>query len=75
MIMNSSDVYSNHREINELMWYSWSSLGTTGCVTQTVMFVNGYNGIHVIQGSWVVKSSANKVPGNQETASNYTGFL
>lgn len=73
--MNSSDVYSNHREINELMWYSWSSLGTTRCVTQTVMFVNGYNGIHVIQGTWVVKSAANKVPGNQEAASKYTGFL
>lgn len=73
--MNSSNVYSNHREINELMWYSWSSLGTTRCVTQTVMFVNGYNGIHVIQGTWVVKSAANKVPGNQEAASKYTGFL
>ena len=57
------------------MWYSCGSLGTSGCVTPSVMFVNGYNGIHVIQGTWVVNSWANKVPGNKEAASNYTGFL
>lgn len=75
MIMNTSDVYFNRKEINELMRYSCGSLGTSGCAPQSVMFVNGYSGIHVIQGTWMVKSSANKVPGNKETASTYTSFL
>lgn len=54
--MNSSDVYSNHKEINEFMWYSSGFLGTSGCVTRSVMFVNGYNGRRVSQGTWIVNS-------------------
>lgn len=51
------------------------SLGTSGCVTWSIMFVNGYNGIRVIQGIGVLKSSVNNVPGNEEAAPVDTGFL
>lgn len=75
MVMNSSDVYSNRTEINELMWYSWGSPETSGCITQSVTFVNGYNGIPVSQETWVVKSSVNKAAGTEEAASTYSGFF
>ena len=65
----------NSKEINGLMRYSCGSLGTSECVTWSVVFVNGYNGMCVIQGTGLVKSSANTVAGNEETASIYTGFL
>lgn len=73
--MNSSDVYSNSKEINELMRYSCGSLGTSGCVTWSLMLVNGYSGIRVIQGNGVVKSSVHNGAGNKEAASIYPRFL
>lgn len=73
--MNSSDVYTNSKEINELNWYSCGSLGTWGCVTWSIMFVNGYSGICVIQGIGVLKSSVNNVSGNEEAALIDNGFL
>lgn len=65
----------NSKEINELMRYSYGSLGISGCATLSVMFVNGYNGMRVTQGTRVVKTSANNVTVNKETASIYNGFL
>jgi hypothetical protein len=75
MIMNSSDVYSNWKEINELIPYSCDSLGTSGCATQSVVFVNEYNGVRVSQGTWAFKLSVNKEAGNEEIASIDRGFL
>lgn len=57
------------------MRYSYGSLGISGCVKWNIMFANGYNEMHVIQGTGVVKTSVNNVTGNKETASIYSGFL
>lgn len=78
MIMNSSDSYFNHKKINELMWYSCGPLGTSGCVTQSVMVVNVvnvYSGTTIGQGTWGVKLWVNKEAGNKEAASIYTDLV
>lgn len=64
--MNLPDVCSNRKEINELMRYSCGSLGTSGCVTRGVMFINAYNGMCVSQGTWGVKKKNSELMNEQE---------
>lgn len=49
------------KEINELMWYSCGSLRASGCVTQSIIIVNGFSGMYVLRGRFLFKSSVNKV--------------